>query len=420
MIVINNEKDCVGCNACTQRCPVGCITMHESAEGFLYPKVDIERCVNCHLCEKVCPIINRADTRKPVEAYGAYNNDENIRLISSSGGVFFALATYIINSGGVVFGACYDEHFDVIHDYAETCDEAKKFCGSKYVQSRIGNAFLKIEQYLKSGRKVMFTGTPCQVAGLRLFLRKSYGDRLLLVEVICHGVPSPLVWRKYLYSISRAQNIGETNEISYPSSVATHANKSLVTSISFRDKRLGWEKYGLTVRIIAQKDNNHQKSQTDVNASSSDIEFFEPHHKNLFMQCFLKDISLRPSCFECPARCGRSGADITLGDFWHVDTLAPQMVNDRKGLSLVLAYSEQGKESLKNCEKLSLIPTSYDVALKSNIALIKDPLKPTNYKSFRKSVASVKDDIIPVMFNAVRKAKLPLFIRIRRKFKRMI
>lgn len=197
MISINDKKDCCGCAACVQRCPKQCITLHEDNEGFLYPQVDESLCIDCGLCEKVCPVINQADERTPLGVYAAKNPNESVRMQSSSGGVFTMLAERIIDEDGVVFGACFDERWEVVHSYVETKEALAKFRGSKYVQSKIGSTYQQVEGFLKSGRKVLFSGTPCQIAGLKKYLRKEY-DNLLAVDFICHGVPSPGVFRTYL------------------------------------------------------------------------------------------------------------------------------------------------------------------------------------------------------------------------------
>ena len=197
MIEIKEKAFCCGCNACVQRCPKQCISMHEDEEGFLYPRVDKTICIECGLCEKVCPVINQNEPRKPLKVYAAYNKDEKIRRESSSGGVFTAIAEQVIDEGGIVFGACFDENWEVKHDYTETKEGLKAFRGSKYVQSRIKDNYQKAEHYLKEGRKVLFSGTPCQIAGLKKYLCKEY-ENLLTVDFICHGVPSPKVWRMYL------------------------------------------------------------------------------------------------------------------------------------------------------------------------------------------------------------------------------
>jgi coenzyme F420-reducing hydrogenase beta subunit len=200
MITITDKAKCVGCNACEQCCSSQSITMQEDIEGFLYPYVNTETCTNCRLCEKVCPVINQKDQSKPLICYAAKNKDEEIRLESSSGGVFTLLAEKVIREGGVVFGARFNESWEVVHDYAETIERLSVFRGSKYVQSRIGKTYIHVKQFLKKGRFVLFSGTPCQIAGLRLFLGREY-DNLLTVDVVCHGVPSPKIWNMYLNQI---------------------------------------------------------------------------------------------------------------------------------------------------------------------------------------------------------------------------
>lgn len=197
MIDILDKKDCCGCSSCVQRCPKQCITLKEDNEGFLYPIVNKEICISCGLCEKVCPVLSQGEPRKPLKVYAAKNQDEEIRRQSSSGGVFTLLAEQVIREGGVVFGAIFDENWEVKHDFAETIEGLAPFRGSKYVQSRIDDNYKKAERFLNQGRKVLFSGTPCQIAGLKRFLRNEY-DNLLTVDFVCHGVPSPGVWRQYL------------------------------------------------------------------------------------------------------------------------------------------------------------------------------------------------------------------------------
>ena len=181
--------------------------MREDREGFLYPEADAERCCNCGLCDEVCPVINRRATKQPLSVYAAKNRNDDIRRQSSSGGIFTLLAEKTLNENGVVFGARFDENWEVVHDYVETKEGLALFRGSKYVQSSIGDSFLQARQFLQRGRKVLFSGTPCQISGLKLFLGKEY-DNLLTVDFVCHGVPSPLVWRMYLRQlIDNHQNI---------------------------------------------------------------------------------------------------------------------------------------------------------------------------------------------------------------------
>lgn len=198
MIHITDKKNCCGCSACVQRCPKQCIRLEEDTEGFLYPQVDEETCIKCGLCEKVCPILNQADKLSVLEVLAVKNPNDEERMNSSSGGVFLPLAREVINQGGVVFGAVYDESWEVHHVYAEKIEDVYPMMGSEYLQSKIGNSFKDAERFLKQGREVLFVGSPCQIAGLRTYLRNKQYQNLLAVDFLCHGVPSPGVWRRYL------------------------------------------------------------------------------------------------------------------------------------------------------------------------------------------------------------------------------
>lgn len=344
MINIKNKQDCCGCSACAQRCPKQCIAMAEDEEGFLYPKVDISKCIDCHLCEKVCPVINQDDPRTPLNVYAAKNQNDQIRLDSSSGGIFTILAEQVINAGGVVFGACWDEEWNVKHDYAECLDDLVKFRSSKYLQSIIGDNYLKAEQFLKSGCTVLFTGTPCQIAGLKHFLRKDY-DNLLAVEVICHSVPSSGIWQRYLEE--RLQTL--------------RWSKSDIKHISFRNKETGWKGYSF---IIENKNGNA---------------FSELGSKNAFMRGFLADLYTRPSCQACPAKQLKSGSDITLGDFWGIDSLMPE-IDDDKGVSAIIINTEKGRKALHSVN--DLIPSSWADICVNNPALVKSAKVSENKERF--------------------------------------
>ncbi len=351
MINILKKEDCVGCNACVQRCPKHCILMEEDEQGFLYPKVDLEKCIECHLCEKVCPVINQSEPCKPLHTYAARNKDSEIQRSSSSGGVFFALVNYVIKEKrGVVFGARFNDKWEVVHDYAETLEDAKVFKGSKYVQSRIGDNFKFVEDFLESGRTVLFSGTHCQITGLKLFLRKDYKDQLILVDVACHGVPSPMIWRNYLIYVSPNNNCSVEN----------------ILDVSFRDKKNGWENYG--IRIGYNKD------------SSIDY-LFEPMLNNLYMQGFLKDLYLRPSCYSCPAKCGKSHSDITLADFWGITTSYPEYFAEGY-YSLLLANSVRGHEVICALPDVTTREADYAVALSSNPAIEHSARIPKQYYAF--------------------------------------
>ena len=281
--------------------------MQEDSEGFQYPFVDRESCIDCGLCERVCPVINQNEPQKPVVTLAAVNSDESVRLASSSGGIFTLLAERTIDNGGVVFGATFDENWDVKHIYIDSKSELPKLRGSKYVQSTIGNCYKEAKTHLSAGKEVLFSGTPCQIAGLKRFLRKDYHN-LKTMDVVCHGTPSPLVWRMYLDEVSSMYNIAQ------------------ITDIQFRDKTEGWKNFSLLIKY---------KNKEGVEKT-----FRETLNENIFMRCFLSNLCLRPSCYACPARNGKSGSDITLADLWGAENICPGL-DDDKGVSLVLLRNKE-------------------------------------------------------------------------------
>lgn len=386
MIDIKKKEDCVGCNACLQRCPKTCISMHEDEQGFLYPKVDLDKCIDCHLCEKVCPVINQAEPRKPLHTYAAKNKDPEVQRTSSSGGVFFALVEYVITEKqGVVFGARFNDKWEVVHDYAETLEDAKAFKGSKYVQSRIGDNFKKAEEFLKAGRTVLFSGTPCQIAGLRLFLRKDYVEQLICVDFVCHGVPSPMVWRDYLTYITRPKGATAGKNTDLQSTL--NVKMPVITGISFRDKRISWEKYGFAVHAVARKGDQNSDLQPTICHNEEHELLFETLDKNLYMQGFLKDLYLRPSCYACPAKCGKSNSDITLADFWGLRYTYPEYFKEGC-YSLLLARSYKGMDVIKKMDVYKK-EACYDKAYKGNPALENSAGKPKQYEAFWKEYQNI-------------------------------
>lgn len=334
MIQVTSKYNCCGCSACVQVCPKQCIEFNEDSHGFRYPSVYLEACIDCGLCEKVCPVINQSESHKPLEVFAAKSLSDDIRMNSSSGGIFTLIAEYIIKNGGVVFGAMFDNKWEVRHSYADTREGLKVFQGSKYVQSIIGDSFLIAKSFLDQGRLVFFTGTPCQISGLNRFLRKDYKN-LITADVVCHGVPSPLIWRSYVNYI-REQNLGYE-----------------ITKISFRNKEKGWRKFSM--QIIGQC--------ASIRCDSKVI-LQEATDKNLYMQMFLNDLSLRPSCSSCPSKSGKSCSDITLADFWGIENESPE-IYDNKGVSLVMLNNEKGT-ALFNKLQVNKVKSSYDLALKYN------------------------------------------------------
>ena len=331
MIDILDKKDCCGCVACVQKCPKHCIGMVEDSEGFLYPSVNKEQCIECGICEKVCPMRNISEKRLPLKSYAAYTSDDDIRYRSSSGGIFYEIAKNIIADGGVVFGAKFDEKWQVIMAYTECEDGIFDFMGSKYVQANVCATFHEAESFLKANRKVLCTGTPCQIAGLKKYLRKDYTN-LITVDVSCHGVPSPKVWRMYLDEVcSDVRNI---------------------LDVQFRNKLRGWNKFGF--QLSYEKDSNRYC-----------IRYV--HWDNEFMLALLYDLILRPSCYECKAKHGRSNSDLTIADFWGIENVLADM-NDDKGISLVLVNTLRGEELLQKLP-ISKHEVSYESAISYNNGL---------------------------------------------------
>lgn len=353
MIKISAKEQCCGCSACLHICPKHCILFKEDKEGFLYPTVDDSLCIDCGLCEKVCPVINQDEERLPLKVYAAKHPDESIRLKSSSGGIFTFLAEQVIDEGGVVFGARFNEKWEVIHDYAETKDGLAPFRGSKYVQSFIGDSYKQVEMFLKAGRKVMFTGTPCQIAGLKKYLRREY-DNLLTVDFVCHGVPSPKVWRMYLQEeITRHRRVDEN---------------TILTGINFRDKSTGWSKFSFVLSF-----------STVSTEEKRDIIMSSVFTENDYMEVFLSNLSLRPSCFSCPAKSGKSGADVTIGDFWGIETSLPEY--DDNGISLILVNKDVIELPVVG---KYIMPQTFSQALRKNTMINESVQLPLNRTVFMK------------------------------------
>ena len=370
MIKITEKSECCGCNACVQRCPKQCISMKEDEQGFLYPFVDTTSCIDCGLCEKVCPILNPFDTKEPLQVLAAKNKNEDQRLKSSSGGTFILLAEHIIKQGGVVFGARFDTNWEVEHCYAETIEELEPLMRSKYVQSKIGNTYKEAEQFLKDGRLVMFVGTSCQIAGLKRFLRKEY-DNLLAVDFICHGVPSPGIWRKYLEEIksSRSEAAGKNTVLSL-----SLKSVPVITGINFREKQqggYGWKKYGFVVQAKSP-------SKGDKNSVLLSSIFNE----NIFMKGFLSNLYLRPSCYKCKAKNGAANSDITIADYWGIQKYHPEF-DDDKGVSVVFVHTYKGNDIIKELSSpLDIIKSNFEEATSSNPSYILSINVPTKYSHF--------------------------------------
>lgn len=350
--IINDN--CTGCHCCINICSNECINMNPNNEGFLYPVVNYSNCINCGKCVSVCPIINKNDlTNNPI-AYACFNKDKIIRLNSSSGGIFTILAEKVIDCGGVVIGAVFNKDFEVKHDIVETYENIRLLRGSKYVQSTVGYTYKKTKDFLLSGRKVLFSGTPCQIAGLKTYLSKPYPN-LITVDIICHGVPSPYVWKTYIQF--RESKAG-----------------SKIKSINFRSKNTGWKQYSVLFSF--------------VNNSVYNKIFSE----DIYMKAFLKNICLRPSCYNCNFRSLNRQSDITLADFWGIQNLLPDM-DDDNGTSLIFLNSQKGRQVFKSISN-NIFYKEVEItdAVKYNISAIISPEQNLNRKEFFKNLSKLPFD----------------------------
>ena len=367
------EKDlCCGCTACYSVCPKNAIKMVRDNEGFLYPEVDKEKCVNCGMCKKVCPILNKAKLNefKP-RAYLFQNSNEEIRKDSTSGGIFTAIGEFTIKNNGIVYGAFFDDNFVVNHISVESTDELSKFRKSKYVQSNQNNCFKEIKQYLDNGKLVCYSGTPCQVGGLRAYLRKDY-ENLILVDIMCHSVPSPLVFEKYKRYILKKMN----------------ANKIL--NINFRDKNKYGYKYSM---MTVETDNGIYSQGIDTDP---------------YLRAFFSDVSVRPSCYNCHFKTMKRVSDLTIWDCFNINEI-DKSFDDDKGTTRVLVQSEKGQKLLENLDNVRLKELDINIATKK----VKEMTNSVNYNSKRKEFFENinADNVFEKYYPTNFKTKINSFVR---------
>lgn len=348
-IQTNNPSDCCGCRACEQVCAHHALSMKSNDEGFLYPVLDTSRCVECGLCGKVCPMMSPEKVQhEEGQAIVAQNIDSNDLKTSSSGGGFIAIAKYVLANEGVVYGAAYQDGPIVAHERVEKLNDLEKLKGSKYVQSDTRDMYSNVKVDLRKGRLVYFVGTPCQVAGLKLFLRTDY-DNLITSDLICHGTPSPKIF----------QNI------------VNHIEKKIdadFVSYSFRDKRVrGW---------------SCSSSSSYKLHSTGELKYLN-YNKDMesYFKAFISGHLMRMNCYQCPFanthRCG----DITLADFWGVKRDMPDFPSIYKGVSLLLVNSEKGNKILDNIkQKMHIRPLNMKTAMDTNPNL----KQPTPFSDERK------------------------------------
>ena len=327
---------CNGCTACSSICPKHCIEMKANEDGFLYPIVNKDKCISCNLCDKVCSVNNEIKLNGVPNAYAAINKKEEERLQSSSGGIFSIIANYILDKNGYVVGAAYNDKFEVEHIIIDSKEELHKLRGAKYSQSRLGDVFGKIKEFLDTDHYVLFSGTPCQVGGLKHYLRKDY-EKLVLIDTVCHGVPSPLVWKKYVEYRSKTDNKGE-----------------IPISINLRSKSSGWSRYNYSIEFDYGK-----KLYSKVNGQDP------------YMKAFVGNYCLRESCYDCSFKSTQRVSDFTLGDYWGIWNQNPEM-DDNKGTSLLLVHSIKGNKILEAISnQLDYIQVDLDESIKENPSMIK-------------------------------------------------
>lgn len=344
------KEKCTGCGVCVAVCPKRCISMKHDEYGFLYPDVDVKKCINCDKCNKFCHIRHLKNQMTDIpDVYVGYNKNEEIRRKSSSGGIFSVLADDVLASGGIVYGVKADKHQKIVHFRADDASDLCKMRGSKYVQSSVdADIYESAKKDILSGKIVLFSGTPCQIGALNTFLSKKY-DNLLTVSFICHGVPSPKVWEKYV----------EWQENVY---------KSKISNLSFRNKDHGWTEFSMKLKFENGK------------------KYCKTLKKDPFLKVFLKNLCLRPSCYDCSYK-GKeilsSNIDFLLADKWGDIGTNLDKSNDDKGLSLIFVQTQKAKQILKKIsDKIYIESADYQNAVNSNISYNKSAVKNANQVNF--------------------------------------
>ena len=343
-IEIYDKSECCGCTACASVCPKNAITMKEDEEGFLYPTIDKEKCINCGLCKKVCPIMNKKIEKKEQTGYVLNHKDLNVRENSTSGGAFTPIAEFVLEKNGAVFGASFDKNYNVIHEYIEDKKDLQRFRGSKYVQSELRDSFKKTKEFLDNNRYVCFSGTPCQIEGLKKFLQRDY-ENLITVDVMCHAVPSPLVWKKYREYIQRNKLKGEK-----------------LKKIMFRDK----SRYGFKYSMMTLE-SEHYKYSRGVETDP-------------YLRAFFGDLSDRPSCYNCAFKKPYHESDFTIWDCFVAENFDKKL-DDDKGTSRVLINSKKGRKIFEDIkDKFNYKEVEVEELVKN----VKEMLNSVNYSEKRK------------------------------------
>lgn len=360
--MLNIKDKCTGCGVCAVSCPTKSIGMMENKEGFRFPSIDNNTCIECHLCERMCPVLNDVVISSNTSAYAVKNKCNDVRRLSSSGGVFSVLAESILTDGGIICAAKYDEKFLVTHGICDSVDMLSKYRGAKYAQSQAERYFPDIKEKLDYGRAVMFVGTPCQVAALVSYLGKDY-PKLYLVDMICHGVPSPKVWKKYLSE-----------------RCSLDGNNLNVEQVNFRSKSTGWSRYGYSVEIFYQSGERYSVCQSE-----------DP-----FMKGFTSNLYLRKSCSQCKFKGIERCSDFTLGDYWGIWEQYPEF-DDNNGVSVLLIHSEKGREKWECiAHHFELKEVSVEEAVQFNPSALKNSFPHPMRNEFFKRLEEENSVIAPI------------------------
>lgn len=309
--VYKNKKDCSGCTACANICPNNAITMQADSEGFLYPVVNQKNCINCGLCRDICPFINSELLKNGGQqnCYSCVHKDENVLKASTSGGAFTALSDYILENGGVVYGADFDEDYNVVHTRAISKAQRDRQRVSKYAQSDLKDIFVKVKNDLQNGLTVLFVGTPCQVAGLKAYLPRHITENLYLCDLICHSIPSPLIWQEYKKWQEEKHGGGK------------------MTKVMFRSKMHPWT-----------RNNSNRGFSFEMNGDGV------IHEDNIFYDLFFKvGTIMRPSCANCKFTTQNRVGAITIADYWGIEEYSPETYTPL-GVSVVLANNPKGEK----------------------------------------------------------------------------
>lgn len=338
MIVLTDKKDCCGCTACFNSCPVKAITMAPDKEGFLYPYINLEKCVNCGVCENVCPIIHRNEHDEKTEGYIVRYRDEKIVEESTSGGAFTAFALYLLSKGFLVYGAGYDKDMRVVCKMATKSTELQEMRGSKFVQSALGTTFQEIKNRLKNGQKILFTGTPCQVSGLVSYLRGK-PENLFCIDFVCRGVPSPALWKNYV-------------------DMMEHKYDSKMIGARFKNKTYGYHATTMKIEFANGKT------------------WYGSGRVDPMMKAFVRELASRPSCSACSFKGIKRQSDVTMFDCYEFSSIT-NLKDDNKGYSSLFIHTEKGKQIFDMLmERFDVYPTAIEKLVTKNGVMVKNSAKP--------------------------------------------